>query len=150
MKTELAIFQHSIRDYLVEHQERSGFSTPPLLLEYLSDLLARRARMVDIMPEPSFAERYLELYTRPSYGDLKDYGDQCLFFCSLMPEYGARRGLGLDYYGSLGISAYYTLADLSGDSRFTQLGNWFYHLQRFLDSALHSHRDLELFASSFR
>jgi hypothetical protein len=141
---EIEYFRRRFREHLLEHQERSGFAPPPLLLEYLTDLLASRARRADIIPEPSFAERYLELYSRPSYRDLKDYGDQCLFFCSLMPEYGRRRGLDLDYYGSLGISAYYTLGDLAHDARYTQLGNWFYSLQRFLDSALHTHRDLDL------
>jgi hypothetical protein len=51
----------------------------------------------------------------------------------------------MDYYAALGISSYYTVGDLTHDSRMTQLGNWFYYLQRFLNTALHSDRQLELF-----
>lgn len=142
--TELEYFQHTFRQQLLDHQARTGFTTPPLLLEYLCDLLASRARRCDLIPEPSFAERYLELYTRPRFGELKDYADQCLFFVSLLPEYGRRRGLDLDYYGSLGISVYYTLGDLAHDSRYIQLGNWFYHLQRFLLTALHQDQRMSL------
>lgn len=134
-------FQQLIR----ERQQETGFEMPLLLEQYLVDLLATRLDRVDVIPQPSFAERYLELYHRPRLGELKDYADQCLFFVSLLPEYGHRRGLDLDYYSSLGISVYYALGDLADDTRFTQLGNWFYHLQRFLNATLHQEQRLELF-----
>jgi hypothetical protein len=126
-----------------DHQSRTGFHVPGLLEQYLVELLSSRLERVEVIPQPSFAERYLELYHYPRIADLKDYADQCLFFCSLMPEYGRRRGLDLDYYASLGISTYYTAGDLADDPRYTQLGNWFYHLQRFLNSALHPDQRLE-------
>jgi len=135
---------HQFRDYLDQHCQLQGFEIPISLRLYLTELLASRLTAVDIIPEPSFAERYLALYRAPRVSDIRDFADQCLFFCSLMPEYGSRRGLGLDYYGSLGISAYYTVGDLTRDARFTQLGNWFYHLQQLLDSALHPDRGLDL------
>lgn len=137
--------QHQFFDHLAEHGEKTGFTPPTLLLVYLSELLAERLDRVDIIPEPSFGERYLQLYNCVRLGDFKDYADSTLFFTSLLPDYGRRRGLDLDYYASLGISVYYTLGDLSQDSRYTQLGNWFYHLQRFLNSALHPEQDLQLF-----
>jgi hypothetical protein len=133
-----------IAGHLADTAQDQGFSAPELLLAYLTDLVADRLTQTEIIPEPSFAERYLSLYRSVRVSDIRDFADQCLFFCSLMPEYGSKRGLGLDYYGSLGISAYYTVGDLTRDSRFTQLGNWFYHLQRFLDSALHRDQNLEL------
>ena len=125
------------REHISTHTAKTGFHMPQLLLEYIVDLLDSRLTRVDIIPEPSFGERYLELYSNPRFSDLKDYGDSALFFCSLLPEYGRRRGLNIDYYATLGISTYYTLGDLSRDARYTQLGNWFPHLQRFLNSALH-------------
>jgi len=133
-----------IAHHLHTHSSDTGFNMPEALAEYLVDLLTARLDRTELIPEPSFAERYLELYHRPRLWEIKDYADQCLFFVSLMPEYGRRRGLDIEYYGSLGISCYYTLGDLSHDARFTQLGNWFYHLQRFLDSCLHSDRSLDL------
>ena len=134
-----------IAEHVHTHAERVGFSAPESLEYYLVDLLTSRIRQTQIIPEPSFAERYLQLYdtkTRPS--EIREYADQCLFFTGLLPEYGHRRGLDVDYYASLGISSYYTVGDITEDDRMIQLGNWFYHLQKFLNSALHPDTKLEL------
>jgi len=131
--------------HLKSHSNQTGFTAPDLLLLYLTELLADRLDRVDIIPEPSFGERYLQLYTETNLAVYKDYADSALFFCSLMPEWGSRRGLDMSYYATLGISAYYSLGDLSADSRYTQLGNWFYDLQRFLNSAIRPDQRLELF-----
>ena len=133
------IYQH-----LDTHSRETGFQLPELLAWYLADLLVERLDRVDIIPEPSFAERYLQLYHEHSLAAFKDYADSALFFVSLMPEYGRRRGLDMDYYATLGISTYYTLSELSEDPRYTQLGNWFYHLQRFLETALRPGTRLDL------
>jgi hypothetical protein len=125
------------RQLLQDHERFTGFHLPLSLETYIVEMLSDRLEKTEIIPHPSFAERYLELYHRPSIQDLKDFADSSLFFCSLMPEYGNRRGLNLDYYASLGISVYYTAGDLTEDARYTQLGNWFYHLQKFLNSCLH-------------
>lgn len=131
---------------LVKHHERaSGFEMPLLLEAYVVDLLTDRLNRVEIIPEPSFAERYLILHQTPSVAALKDYADSALFFCSIMPEYGRRRGLSMDYYATLGISSYYSAGDLASDPRYTQLGNWFYHLQKFLQTAINPTLRLELF-----
>lgn len=127
---------------LYDHADKVGFLAPTALMEYITDVMADRLTRTEIIPEPSFAERYMQLYSTGTVGDIKDFGDGTLFFVSLMPEYGQRRGLDLDYYASLGISAYYTYADICHDDRFTQLGNWFYHLQRFLNSAIHPEQRL--------
>jgi hypothetical protein len=129
--------------HLDQHSTATGFHVPELLAWYLSDLLAERISRVDIIPEPSFGQRYLALYQQHSVMEYKDYADSALFFVSLMPEYGRRRGLDMTYYASLGISTYYALSDLSEDPRYTQLGNWFYHLQRFLHTALRPEQRLD-------
>lgn len=125
-----------IQEHLQTRQRETGFCLPLGLEQYLVDLVTDRLDRTDIIPQPSFGERYLELYHTSRPGEIRDYADQCLFFVSLLPDYGRRRGLNLDYYATLGISAYYSYSDLVGDDRFTQLGNWFYHLQRFLNSAI--------------
>lgn len=132
-------------EHIVTHSSHTGFQMPLALTEYVVDVLASRVDRVDIIPEPSFGERYLQLYSSPRLYELKDFADSALFFCSLLPEYGRRRGLDVSYYATLGISTYYTLGDLAPDARFTQLGNWFYHLQKFLYSALHPETKLQLF-----
>lgn len=135
--------QSQFFDHLAEHRDRTGFAAPDQLVFYLAELLAQRLDRVDLIPEPSFAERYLELYACHRLSEFKDYADSALFFVSLLPGYGHRRGLDINYYANLGISVYYTLGDLTRDDRYTQLGNWFYHLQRFLYTALHDRADLE-------
>ncbi len=139
------VVEQQFRTLIREHQDRTGFHVPLLLENYLVTLMSSRLERVEVIPRPSFAERYLELAQNPTVTGLKDYADQCLFFCGLLPEYGRRRGLDLEYYATLGISTYYTVGDLSSDPRFTQLGNWFYYLQRFLNTALHPQQRLELF-----
>lgn len=130
------MYYQQFRDLVRDHERFTGFQLPLNLENYLVEMLSDRVDKTDIIPHPSFAERYLELYHRPSISDLKDFADTSLFFCSLMPEYGRRRGLDMEYYASLGISVYYTAGDLAADARYTQLGNWFYHLQKFLNSCL--------------
>lgn len=134
-----------IYTHIHSHKKTTGFDMPELLEYYLVDMLTERLDRVDIIPEPSFGERYLKLYSETRLSEFKDYADSALFFVSLMPEYGRRRGLDMDYYATLGISTYYTLGDLAEDSRYTQLGNWFYHLQKFLESAIRPEKRLELY-----
>jgi hypothetical protein len=123
-----------------------GFAAPLPLLGYLADILDYRLTNTALIPETSWAERYLEFYRGGGdAGLIREYADSCLVFVSLLPEYGDRRGLSMDYYAALGISSYYTVGDLTDDPRMTQLGNWFYYLQRFLNTALHSDQQLELF-----
>lgn len=124
------------RALLHTHSQHTGFHMPEPLHVYLAELMSSRLHRCQVIPEPSFGEAYLRLYHRPSLAEIADYADQCLWFVSFMPEYGQRRGLDITYYASLGISTYYTAGDLAQDPRFTQLGNWFYYLQRFLYSML--------------
>jgi hypothetical protein len=139
------IVREQFQWHLVKHCEETGFEPPVLLLEYLVDLLAAKLTDTDIIPHPSFAERYLQLYSTKQVSEIKDYADQCLFFVSIMPDYGLRRGLNMDYYATLGISSYYAYGDIVSDNRFIQLGNWFYHLQKFLNSAITPTNRLEFF-----
>lgn len=132
-------------DHITAHADSVGFAAPLPLLEYLAGMLDDRLTRTTLIPEPSWAERYLEFYSGADAGHIRDYADSCLVFVSLLPEYGARRGLNMDYYAALGISSYYTVGDRTGDVRMTQMGNWFYYLQRFLNSALHQGQHLELF-----
>jgi hypothetical protein len=137
--------EQQFRSHLEQHCELTGFSPPDLLLDYLVLLLTSRLHRTDLIPEPSFAERWLLLQQRPTTPALVDYADTCLFFTSLLPEYGRRRGLSIDYYSTLGISAYYSAADLARETCYTQLASWFYPLQKFLNSAITPDQRLELF-----
>lgn len=136
--------QQQFRSHIRTHCDKTGFNVPELLEDYLVGLLSTRLRETEIIPEPSFGERYLQLQQLNRAYLFQEYGDQCLFFVSLLPEYGKRRGLDINYYASLGIASYYTVADRINDDRFIQMGNWFYHLQKFLNSAIHPDTRLEI------
>ena len=133
------------RTYISEHASEVGFDMPTHISDYLIDLCTDRLDKPELIPEPSFGERWLNLQELDRAYLFQEYADQCLFFVSLLPEYGKKRGLDINYYASLGISSYYSVGDAISDERFIQLGNWFYHLQKFLNSAIHPRTRLELF-----
>ena len=139
MDSELAF-----RELIQEHSERTGFEMPELLEQYLALLLESRLTEVAIIPEPSFAECFLELNQKGNKLGLKYFGDQCLFFSSLLPEWGQRRGLTPRYYAQLGSSSYESYSHWSGDVRFRQLALWFEPLQRFLASMVNQGRGQEI------
>jgi hypothetical protein len=116
---------------------------PVKLQDYLASMLDQRLTDVDVVPQPSFAERWMLLQQQPRAGELQQFGDTCLFFVSLLPKYGQRRGLDRDYYSTLGISSYYVCGDITHDPCYTQLGNWFYHLQSFLTGLLHRTNNID-------
>lgn len=136
--------EDQFRDLIYDHSRTVGFAAPLTLQNYLAQILCERFDRPDFIPTPTFAEAYLNLYARYRPGVYRDFADSTLIFCSLVPEYGRRRGISMDYYATLGISTYYALGDLAHDDRFTQLGNWFYHLQKFLASLLHPEQRLDL------
>ena len=137
--------QQQFRSHIQRHCDETGFTIPDLLEDYLVGLLSSRLRETELIPEPSFGERYLQLQQLNRAYLFQEYADQCLFFVSLLPEYGKKRGLDIDYYATLGIASYYAVGDTIRDDRFIQLGNWFHHLQKFLYTAIHPHTHLELF-----
>ncbi len=119
-----------------ERCKETGFEMPESVEHYCVFLLAERVEKTNLIPDPSFAEKYLQLYNTKDHSEIKQFADDCLFFTSILPEYGKRRGLNMDYYATLGISSYYTYGDLVNEGLYTQLGNWFFHIQKFLESTI--------------
>lgn len=137
--------QQQFRSHIQSHSSETGFDMPDALEDYLVGLLSSRLRETELIPQPSFGARYLQLQKINRAHLFQEYADQCLFFVSLLPEYGRKRGLDLDYYAALGVASYYAVGDRIRDDRFIQLGNWFNHLQKFLNSAMHPNTRLKLF-----
>ncbi len=130
------VYIRTFYNLIKDREKETGFEMPEQVEHYCVFLLADRVEKVDLIPDPSFAEKYLQLYLTARPEEIRQYADDCLFFTSILPEYGKRRGLNLDYYATLGISSYYAYADLTDRQFYTQLGNWFYDLQRFLESTI--------------
>lgn len=122
---------------LIKEQERdTGFQLPQPVEHYCVYLLAERVEKKNIIPDPSFAERYLQMYQDPRLEEFKEFGDDCLFFTSLLPEYGNRRGLSKSYFCDLGAASYETCNTLSQDDLYRHLSRCFYELQQFLESTI--------------
>jgi len=130
------IYVSAFFDIVKETEEQTGFEMPEPVEAYIVFLLADRVEKNTIIPDPSFAERYLELYHSKEPEEIRIFADDCLFFTSLCPNYGVKRGLDMDYFCTLGISSYYTYGDLTERPLYTQMGNWFYNLRKFVECAL--------------
>jgi hypothetical protein len=124
-------------NFIKDTQQQTGYTFPEEVEAYMVFLLADRTTKNNLIPDPSFAEKYLQLYNTNNFEEIKQFADDCLFFTSFMPMWGKRRGLGMDYYASLGISSYYAYSDLTQKLFYTQLGNWFHTLRDFLELAMH-------------
>jgi hypothetical protein len=148
--TQINIFVREIYlkffyDLINDQKKTFGFVMPEFIEWHVATLLADRVEKTDIIPDPSFAEKYLSLYLNPKPEEILSYADDCLFFTSLMPEYGKKRGLNMDYYATLGISSYYAYGDLIKESFYTQIGNYFYYLQKFINSTIKNKNSLDFF-----
>lgn len=130
------VYVKTFYNLIKDRTRETGFEMPEPVEHYCVFLLANRVEKVDLIPDPSFAEKYLKLYQETRPEEIRQFADDCLFFVSIMPEYGRRRGLDMDYYATLGISSYYTYGDLMKEGLYTELGNRFYYLQRFLESTI--------------
>jgi hypothetical protein len=129
-----------IRQHLVEHAEITGFAAPPLLIDYLSELCTVRLDNPDIAPEDSWTECYFRL----TAAQMSWFGDSCLFYLGLQPQWHQRRGIARDFLPTLGSSAYAQAYDYSRDLRYQQLAHWFPYLQQFLESAVRPGQPLSL------
>ena len=122
---------------LIKERERdTGFQLPQSVEHYCVYLLAERVEKKNIIPDPSFAEKYLMMYQDPRLEEFKQFGDDCLFFTSILPEYGKRKGLSKNYFCDLGAASYDTCNTLSQDSLYKQLSHCFYELQQFLEATI--------------
>jgi hypothetical protein len=130
------IYVRTFYTLIKEREQETGFTMPEPVEHYCVFLLAERVEKTELIPDPSFAEKYLQLYSAKDHTEIKHFADDCLFFTSILPDYGKRRGLNMDYYATLGISSYYAYGDLVNESLYTHLGNYFYHLQKFLESTI--------------
>lgn len=130
------VYVNAFYDLIKERSLSTGFEMPEPVETYVVFLLAQRVEKPNLIPDPSFAEHYLTLTQNLKPLEIKNFADDCLFFTSLMPEYGKRRGLNMDYYCALGISSYYAYSDLMHEAFYTQMGNWFYHLRNFIEASL--------------
>jgi len=139
------VYLRTFRNLIKDRERETGFKMPYTVESYCVHLLAERVENNNLIPEPSFAEKYLTMFQTPKAEDFRQFGDDCLFFTAILPEYGNRRGLSKRYYCDLGISSYHTCGDLVGEQLYKQLGDCFYELQEFLESTIKNRPTRSLF-----
>lgn len=130
------MLEQEFHKLLAAARERTGLELPPVLVAYVTALMISRINRVDLIPDPSFAEQWLKLQQSWHSALVKDYADSALFFCSLMPEYGDRRGLNMSYYAELGRCAYHSLWARSANQCYQLLDQGFYVTQQLLNHTI--------------
>jgi len=95
--------QKQFEQLLRDCYQKQGWAIPQTVVRYETELFARYVNRVPWQPEPSYAERYLQIRT---VEDAQDLGDCCFFTRAVFPELGERRGIKSSYYVDLGQSCY--------------------------------------------
>jgi hypothetical protein len=109
-------------------EAHTGFTLPPLLAHYTILVLADHMRRGNWYPDPSFAENYLQL---ASAQKAKSLADECLFICSVFPDYAQRGGVSLSYYYTMAQDCYQRSAALGNAELFTSMSRHFPHIVRW-------------------
>jgi len=100
------------RTLLEETYHRQGWQIPDTVIEYQTQLLAVKIDQPSWQPEPSYAERYLQLR---NCREAKNLGDTCWFTRAVFPELGSRRGIAASYYVQMGQGCYSRVVAESND-----------------------------------
>lgn len=119
-------FQHLI----TETKNSYGYELPLHVEQYVIMLLADHINRPNWMPEDSFIETY---YRIKNSTDAKMLGDECLFLCGVFPEYGQRKGLDIDYYGSIGSNSYSRASSVLNIELFDTLSRHFKFVSKVIN-----------------
>lgn len=100
-----------IRELLEDTYSAQGWQIPAAVIQYQSQILASMVERPEWRPQPSYAERYLQIRNGREAVNL---GNVCWFTRAVFPELMQRRGVTARYYTDLGQSCYErALMDLS-------------------------------------
>lgn len=117
-KTALKGFE----DILTETLELQGWEVPNPVIEYTVNILANKLDKNPWQPEPSYAERYMNIKT---VFDAQDLGDTCFFTRAVFPELGSRRGINSSYYVDMGQGCYSYVLRICPDPAIKQIRDHF-------------------------
>jgi hypothetical protein len=92
-----------IRRILTDTWDRQGWQVPDTVTDYATRILTERIDKPDWQPEPSYAERYMQLR---SPQECLAFGDTCWFTRAVFPDCMNRRGISSSYFVELGQGCY--------------------------------------------
>lgn len=124
------VYNNAFRELVSETKQKHGYELPLHVEQYVVVLLADHINRPNWAPETTFAETWSTIKTSKN---AKILGDECLFLCGVFPSYGQRKGLDLEYYGSIGSSSYSRAsADLNAEL-FGTLSQHFKMVSKFIN-----------------
>lgn len=122
-----------------ETKTQQGYELPEDVEVYVVMLLASFVTRADFLPDKSFAQTLL---TMKNHRNAKDLGDTCLFVTGVFPTYGNKKGLGVEYYQSIGSSSYSQTAHVLHPTLFNKLSKHFVFISDFINASVNSNNSL--------
>lgn len=92
-----------ILEILEETYCQQGWQIPAAVIEYQCQILTEMVEQPDWRPQPSYAERFMQIRNRR---EAQNLGNVCWFTRAVFPELMQRRGISARYYTDLGQSCY--------------------------------------------
>jgi hypothetical protein len=131
-KTALKGFE----DILLETLELQGWEMPNSVVDYTVNLLAERIDKNPWQPEPSYAERYMNI---SSVYDAQDLGDTCFFTRAIFPELGNKKGITSSYYVDMGQGCYSYVLRIYPNLYIKQMRDHFEFLAEIVWTSIRAH-----------
>jgi len=132
-------YYEAFYDVVKDTQKRTGLDLPHHVEAYVVMLLSDFVDRDDFPPETSFAEMFL---TIRSDHQAKQLGDTCLFVSGVIPDLKKHRGINRRYYQDLGSTSY-DMASKMNQELFPVLSKHFVFLSEFIETAIHSSKDVQ-------
>lgn len=133
------VYVDVFRKAVKETQQTSGYELPETLEAYVVMLLASHMEKPNFLPEKTFAHAYLSISKHNNSG-AKQLGDTCLFVTGVFPNYGAKQGMGVAYYASIGKGSYASAARTLNMSLFEMLSKHFDVLRTVITLTTNPHK----------
>lgn len=95
-----------IKSILSDTNKLHGWRIPDYVIDYEAGVLASKIDRVPWQPEPSYAERYMQLRTPR---DAIELANTCWFTRAVFPELKQRHGISERYYVDMGVACYETV-----------------------------------------
>lgn len=92
-----------MQDLLEDTCRHQGWQIPRAVQTHMTQVLAHYIDQPNWRPEPSYAERYLQIRT---ISEALTLGNVCWFTRAVFPELGSSRGINSSYYVQLGQGCY--------------------------------------------
>ena len=127
-----------IRRILTDTWDRQAWQVPDTVTDYATRILTERIDKPHWQPEPSYAERYMQLR---SPQECLAFGDTCWFTRAVFPDCMNRRGISSSYFVELGQGCYAQVLRSYSIPAVQMLKEHFEWTAEMTYTAIHSHSE---------